>query len=456
VLRAAQPPEAAPPELLDLTLDEALQYALEHYPSARAARERLAGSAAGASIARSAYLPRLDALWQSNLGTTDNVFGQVLPQSVIPALTGPALDAELDEGVYGSAAGALLTWQPLDFGLRKATVIGADAGLARARSDEALVRLEVQRGVAAAYLDAVAAERSVVAARADLERRDLLARTVRALADNDLRPGAEAARADAERAGAQIRVIRAEAAAIATRNGLALALGAPGAEVTLDAGELMERGPQGMAPEGAVAAHPLAVVRQASIDVARAQETVVARTDLPRVLLQSSWFARGTGASPDGSLDTSTSGLDLDRDNWAVGIQLQFPNLFAFASLRARKAQAEASREEAAALYDETVLQIESEQQTADALLDAARAVAAATPVELQAARQSEAQARARYQAGLTNLVEVAEAQSLLARAEATDELARIDVWRALLARAAAGGDLGPFLETLRERPQAP
>ena len=79
-------------------------------------------------------------------------------------------------------------------------------------------------------------------------------------------------------------------------------------------------------------------------------------------------------------------------------------------------------------------------------MTSAARAVAANTPVQLTAARQSEAQASARYQAGLASIVEVADTQSLLAQAEYQDAEARIDVWRALLADAVAHGDLTPFV----------
>ena len=82
--------------------------------------------------------------------------------------------------------------------------------------------------------------------------------------------------------------------------------------------------------------------------------------------------------------------------------------------------------------------------------MQAARAVAANTPVQLAAARQSETQARARYQAGLAGITEIADAQSLLAQAEVQDQLARVDVWRGLLAEAVALGDLTPFIRLLR------
>ena len=77
--------------------------------------------------------------------------------------------------------------------------------------------------------------------------------------------------------------------------------------------------------------------------------------------------------------------------------------------------------------------------------------MAANTPVQLGAARQSEGQARARYDAGLATIVEVADAQSLLAQAEVQDQLARVDVWRALLTTAVADGDIQRFLALIRQ-----
>jgi outer membrane protein TolC len=192
------------------------------------------------------------------------------------------------------------------------------------------------------------------------------------------------------------------------------------------------------------------MARQAAVDAARAQETLLARTDLPRVYLQSSVFARGSGADPTGTLDGGIGGLGLDRTNWAGGVQVVFPNLFDFPSLRARRAASAATTRVQSARYDEAVLTIAGEQQEARAMVEAARAIAANTPVQLAAAQQSEAQARARYQAGLASIVEVADSQNLLAQAEYQDEVARVDVWRALLAEAVARGELAPFIGMVR------
>jgi outer membrane protein TolC len=426
-----------------VTLQDAIAFAAEHYPSVRASLAQVRASAAGVDVARAAYLPRLDGLWQSSRGTVANVFGQVLPQSVIPAMSGPVLTPAPVGSVWGSATGALLSWEPVDFGLRSAGITEAEASLERARATETLTRLDVQRAVADAFLAAVATSDAVGAAQADVERRGVLARAVHALVDNQLRAGAEASRADAERAAAETRLIQSKLAESLALISLSRLLGSD-AIVTLNSAGLFDAV---TAPPAQTqpTAHPLIRLRQASVDEARARRAVLSSSNLPRLYLQSSVSARGSGASADGTLNGSFSGLNLDRVNWAAGFQVVVPNLFEFAALRARKAAAEESARAQTAFYDESVLIVQSEQRAADATVEAARAVAANTPVQLAAAQQAELQARARYQAGLASIAEVADAQTLLAQAEVAYRLARVDVWRALVAQATARGSLDPL-----------
>jgi outer membrane protein TolC len=387
-------------------------------------------------------------LWQFNRATANNVFGQLLPQSVLPSISGPVLPSASSQSVWGSAAGALFSWEPFDFGLRHAEVANAEAGVTRARAGEALTRLDVQSAVASAYLAVVVAQRTVVATQADLERREVLRRVVQTLADNQLRPGADASRADAERAAAQTRVAQTQQNAIVAESTLLRLLGMTTGTVTVAGESLIAQIPPADVPS-ARATHPLIEAHQAAVDQSRAAENVIARTDYPRVYVQSSVLARASGAGPTGSLDEEVDGLARARANWAAGVQVVFPNVFDFSALRARRTAAAAATRAEMAMYEEAALTVTSQQREAAALLQSARAVAANTPVQLAAARQSETQARARYDAGLASVVEVADAQSLLATAELQDQLARVDVWRALLAVAAAQGDLGPFLQLM-------
>jgi outer membrane protein TolC len=448
--RAAGAQPAAPQAAgQTFTFEQALQFAIDHYPSVRAAVEQVAASSANVNVARAAYLPHLDALWQTNRATANNIFGQLLPQSIIPALSGPVLPSALGDSVWGSAAGALFSWEPVDLGLRSAVVREAQADVVRARAAEGLTRLGVQNAVGNAFLNVASAQRALAAADADVRRRDVLARAVHTLVDNQLRPGAEASRLDAELAAARTRSIQARQLLTVAQSTLAELLGIADGLVTVEATRLLGRVPDGTIPRATLAEHPLAQAGQAAVDLAHAREDVVTKTDRPRLYVQSSLFARGSGANPDGTFDGGADGLGLERANWAAGVQLVFPNLFDFASLRARRAAAGALTRAESAHYDEAVLTIRSQQRAADALVDAARAIAQNTPVQLAAAQQSESQARARYDAGLTSIVEVADTQSLLANAEYQDALARVEVWRALLAQAVAQGNLAPFMQAL-------
>src|SRR5438045_3127543 len=83
---AAQSPSAGP-----LTLNDAIQLALKNYPAIKESRARAQVAEEGVGVARTAYLPRLDMIWQENRATTNNVFGVLFPQSTLFSMTGPVL-----------------------------------------------------------------------------------------------------------------------------------------------------------------------------------------------------------------------------------------------------------------------------------------------------------------------------------------------------------------------------
>jgi len=120
---------------------------------------------------------------------------------------------------------------------------------------------------------------------------------------------------------------------------------------------------------------------------------------------------------------------------------------FDFAAIRARKQIEYHTEMSASAQYDRILQDLQGQMEKAQAMLAGSRRIAQYTPVQLEAAQAAHLQAEARYKSGLGNIVEVADAQRLLTQAEIDDSLARLGVWRAMLAVAAARGDLEPFLK---------
>ena len=437
------------PQTQSITLSAAVDTALSNYPSIRASQAQADSAAAGIDLARTSYLPRADMLWQQNIATRNNVFGLLLPQSIIPPISGPALDATSMRGAAGSAAGLLFSWEPFDFGLRKANVETARALHNQASRGMEVTRLDVAAAAADAFLGLLAAEQVVRAAQANVERMEVFVRAVQALVDNQLRPGVDLSRANAELAAARNLLIQAEQNVTISRAVLAEALGRPDSVISIVAGPLLSLPRDERLASPDLLTHPLVLAQAAAVETAQARERLVDHSYFPRFNLQTAVFGRGTSALVNGNFDYS-QGWYPSTGNWAVGITISFPAFDIF-GIRARKRIEASNLLAEQARYDQTVNTLKTQEARAVALIEAARRIAENTPVQLKAAQETELRARARYENGLTNVVEVADAQRLLAQAEVDDSVARLGVWRALLAAARIRGDLKPFLELSRK-----
>ena len=440
-LAPAQQP--APPD--PLTISQAVAGALRYYPSVRVSQEQIDIAAAGIRLARTAYLPRVDALAQANRATRNNVFGLVLPQAVIPSISGPVLGTNGPGTAWGSALGMLVTWEPFDFGLRRANVAAASA--LRAQNEASLKRTQFEVAVATAdaYLTLIAAEQTVRAAQAGVERAEVVLRIANALVNAELRPGADASRGDAELAAARTQLIQAELAVELARVTVSQFVGSEPQRIVVSAARLLQLPPAPVAGPANITANPVALEQKAAVEQASAQLRALERSYFPRFYLQGSAYARGTGAEVDGRLLGGLNGLGPNTQNYAVGLTVTFPVLD-LPALHAREAAQVSSIRAQTARAEQIANDLRAQWNRAVALEKGARRIAANTPIQLAAARATVQQTTARYQAGLANIEALAEAQRILAQSEIDDALARLGIWRGLLAIAAAAGDLEPFL----------
>jgi outer membrane protein TolC len=435
--------QAAAP--VTVTLAQAIERSLKNYPSIRVSQEQINAAAAAIRLARTAYLPRVDALAQINRATRNNVFGLLLPQSVIPSMSGPVIGSNNFGSVWGSAIGGLVTWEPFDFGLRGASVAAADR--ARAQSEAAVKRTqyEVAAATADAYVTLVAAQQMALAAQAGVDRAETILKTITAQVEAQLRPGADQSRAEAELAAARTQLIQAQQAIEISCATLSQFTGTHPEQTAVTAGSLLQLPPEQAAPAPETAANPLVVEQNAVVEQARAQLQVFERSYFPKFYLQGAAYARGTGAETDGDRLGGLNGLAPNVQNYALGFSVTFP-IFDLPALRAREAAQSATIRAQTARGEQIAVDLRAQWNRAVAAMNGARRIAANTPVQIAAARAAAQQAEARYRAGLGNIDEVAEAERLLTQAEIDDVLARLNVWRGLLGIATAAGDLQPFV----------
>lgn len=421
-------------------LHHAMAVAQDNYPAVAIALQRLRSAERGVDVARAEYAPRIDLLYQANRATVNNITGTLLPQSVVPSLSGPPL-SERGATAYNSAAGILFSWQPFDFGYRGALVAAAHARAEAADQDVALTRLDVEAATAAAYLNLAAAQRLRNVAEANLQRLSTFRNAVDVLVANKLRAGVEGQIARASEAQAQAVLAQAERDVARHRATLEKLTGEtwPATVLTIPKVAYASDG-----TGGALEQHPMARRGQSLVQAAERDVAATNSSYAPTVSLIGSASARGGGRIDDDRYVDTTAGLEPDTGNWGVGVQLTFP-LGSFFSVRARAAQQSANLEAEKLRYRQALADLEERQRQADATLASARELAQIAPEGLAAARLGLDQQEARFRSGLVSSVEVTAAASQLAQAQAQDAIAQIDLLRALIDQAVAQGNMAPF-----------
>jgi outer membrane protein TolC len=260
-----------------------------------------------------------------------------------------------------------------------------------------------------------------------------------------LRPGADLNRSESDLAGAEIQAIQARQSVAITRASLAQFTGCDPATVQLAKGRLLDAASSDLQPLAA-STHPLLMEQRAATEEAAAKLKEYERAYFPKFLLQGAGYARGTGAIADGTTLNGANGLGPNIFNWGLGFSVLFPVLD-LPGIRAKRLEQQAEQRAETAKEQQISQELTANVRKAQAALEGARLVAQKTPLQLSAAQKTLEQLTARYKSGLGTLIEVADAQRLVAQAEIDDSLARLQVWRALLAVAVAQGDLDPFLK---------
>ncbi|WP_420236894.1 TolC family protein [Telmatobacter bradus] len=432
-----------------ITLAEVIDFARKNYPAIQAAQAETRAANGQVGVARTVYLPRTDLLWQTNRATANNIYGLLLPQGVISTISGPVIASDPSRSAWSSGGGMLMSWQPFDFGARRAKIDIALQGSAAAKQTAALTTLEVTANAASAFFDLAAAQQLVKVAQANVERNESFNKAVHVLVDNTLRPGADASQANAQLALARNQLIQAETEASIRRLALAKYLPDGDKEVEIDVSQMLAVLPLAELASTLPTSHPAVLEEDARVHQQEAQKHLLDRSYVPSFSTLAAVSGRGAGTDASGHFPGGTAGLAPDTFNWAAGFQVTF-SAFDFFGIREQKKVQASNVQAEEARYNQSLDDVSAAIAQARARLTGARQIAANTPVELSAAQANEQQQQARYRSGLATVVDVAASEGVLAQAQADDAIARLSVWRAELGVAAAQGDIQPFLQTIQ------
>jgi outer membrane protein len=424
-----------------VTLHQLLQTAETNYPLLKAKGLDVKAAQKGVEISRSTLIPTMDASYQVNYATYNNITGMAYPQYLMP-ISGPPSSSNNMSGVFGSEAGLLLNWQPLTFGQRQSQVNYSKVGAQYATADQQNEIFLHKIKVANAYFDLLAANEVSKVYEDNVKRTEVVLSEVRTLVQNGIRPGVDTSLFKAEVSRAKVELLNVNKYRDQTAIALSQLLASDN-KVTVADTNYFSKLP--VLSTGADSAqNPVISLFTSSIELSRARRKIISHTMAPTLGVWGTTYARGSGIQYNGEVNT-TEGLGFQRFNYGVGAQISIPVL-QFARVRPQLQQEDFLIKSNEEKLNEISLQIRKQVEAADTALITTLAIAKESPLFYESAAFSYKALESRYRSGLANFSDLIQAQYTLLKAETDYKLSYMNVWKALLYKVSVKGDLNLLL----------
>lgn len=423
------------------TLTELLQKAESNYPLLKAKSFERIAAENQVRVAKNAALPTLDAAYQVNYSTYNNITGMASPQYFVP-ISGPPSSGNSYDPVYGSAASVLMNWDIFTFGQRSARTDIANANLKVSEADASYEIFRHKINVIQNYLDLIYAHELVAVYQKNLERSQERIKEIQVLTQTGLRPVVDSALFAAEFSKSKIDLFSAQKMFESQRLIVSELVGGETIDLTNDSTFFFTLPAANL--DTILTTHPLISLSQARVQVNSEQRKLIQRTLYPKLSLWGTAYARGSGIRYDGYVN-SEDGLSFSRYNYGVGLQLSFP-ILKFIDVKTQLNQNNNLLSAQQEKLNEAKLQVKTQSEVSETGLRYAIQSAQESPTFFNAAHFSYNALQTRYNTGLANYADLIQAQYSLVKAESDLKKSYLDAWKALLYKAAVEGDINIFL----------
>jgi outer membrane protein TolC len=434
-----------------VTLPQILEEGKQNYPFLKAKLAEISGAESRMKSVKTDYLPSFIIQDQYTFATNNSVNGAFLPnEGSALSPSGGIRPENIYQGIFGSFTTALVDWRVFNFGKVKANVKAAKAEINRSRADYENEIFQHQVRIADSYLVLLINQKLVDAQRQNLERARIFKEITDSAVSSGMRPGVDSSLASAEFAKARLLLLESIRAEKTQRLRLSELSGNLQDSIQVDTMRFYSQVPVIENAQNGFLKNPALRFSQAQIDASHARSAAVHKSFLPSISLTAAGWGRGSGVSNknDAYRTDLSSGVNYQVFNYLFGVSTRW-NLTGILRVRndykAEQFQVERFKE----VYNTQKIQLDRQTREAEMQFQLSLEQSRLTPVQLNAARSAFDQAEARYESGLTDLFTLAQSFTTLNRAEVDRYIANGNVWRALLMKAAASGDLSLFLNQL-------
>ncbi|NML38822.1 TolC family protein [Chitinophaga sp. G-6-1-13] len=418
-------------------------------PQMKAYAEQAKSSQYGINLAKNTLLPEVNIGYQAGYATYNNITGMSYPGLTLP-ISGPPSAGNSYDPVPGTAAGAMVKWNPLTFGQRSAAIEKASAQykLANSTYNDALFRQ--QYAAVSTYLDAVYLQKLMQTYQANIDRTNAGLQQSLVFTREGLRPGIDTTQFQSALAQATTdllivqRQYYTQVAELTRLTGLP----DPPTNILLADTSLLNQLPLMADTTAGPTDNPVYQYYQMRKEVTKSSLKEVERIWRPKLDLWANAYARGSGVKADGSIDKA-DGWSLSRKNYGAGVQISFP-ILQFSEVHLKKKQYNALIKADEAQLDQVALNLQKQKETARFNYDQNMQITKQAMVQSQAARFAFEGLKLSYASGLIDFTRLIQGQYDLLKAETGEAGAFLQAWRSLLDIAVANGQLTTFTDNLK------
>ena len=432
-----------------LHIKDVLTLVQSSQPQMKAYEEQAKSSQYNVKLAKNTLLPDLNIGYQAGYATYNNITGMSYPGFMLP-ISGPPSAGNIYDPVPGTAAGAIVKWNPLTFGQRSAAIEKATAQYKLANSTYNDVLFRQQYATISVYLDAVYLQKLMQTYQANIKRTTTGLQQSLVFTREGLRPGIDTTQFQSALAQAKTDLLIVQRQYYAQLAELSRLTGLPDLPENLLLADtsLLSQLPQVADTTAGPSANPVYQYYQVKKEVTETSLKEVNRIWRPKLDLWANAYARGSGVGADGSVDKA-DGWSLSRKNYGAGVQISFP-ILQFSEVQLKKRQYSAMLKADEAQLDQVRLNLQKQKETARYSFDQNILITKQAVIQSQAARFAYDGLTLSYASGLIDFTRLIQGQYDLLKAETGEAAAYLQAWRALLDIAVANGRLTTFTDNLK------
>jgi len=405
---------------------------------------------AQAAEVRNNWLPNLKLNYQADIGTSNNVTGPYFGYGIIPSSSGGIHSANVTTTLSTNLGIAFLDWEVYNFGYYGAQNRVARSNIQVEQNNFAQSKYELESYAINDYLLLMSLQDYLNIQARNIQRTQDILRSVSSLTRSGVRPGVDTSIANAELSKARLNYIELNNQLQQVQLQLAEISGLPYQSIVADTlieNQLINAPISTFNTD--TTGHPIINFYQSLYQNSKVQEDVVKKQYYPKISFEGAAWGRGSSVDPEGNYNSLSTGWGFQRDNYLLGVGISY-NLFDLRrerlKLNTQKAETDYFRnklEEQKTLLASGANQANAEMQTAKLRL---REI----PNQLRAATEGYRQKLSLYRNGLTDIIELDAALSILYRAETDYVQAKYAFTNALFNQAITDNQVGAILNILK------